>query len=208
LKFGTRTYSTWEQVAGYFDGDGSVTIVVGKFTIAFYLDWSDQSREQLSQIVTFLRDQDIRTGVVRKMSNSAAYLLRIADQESVARVAESLAPFSYKKKKELATLLEYRKLDLITGSEVQRRFERFVESGTRERHGKRFFRPMPWAYSVGYHLSRKSIALLSHRLHPSLSEAQKREARERHNVFGESIRALSKSYGISRSAMARLLKHE
>jgi hypothetical protein len=118
------------------------------------------------------------------MSNSAAYVLRISDQESVVRVAESLVPVSYKKKKELATLLEYRKFDLITGSEVQRRFEQFVQSGVRERHGKRKFSVMPWAYSVGYHLSRKSIALLSHRLRPSLSEAQKREARERHNVFG------------------------
>lgn len=40
----------------------------------------------------------------------------------------------------------------------------------------------------------------------ALSEAQKREARERHKVFVESISALAKSYGISRSAMWRLLK--
>lgn len=194
-------------MAGYFDGDGSVTIIIWKFVISFCLDWADQSRSQLDQIAAFLRSQGIHVGVVRKMSSSAAYCLRIGDQESVVRVSEHLAPLCFKKRSELVTLLEYRKLDLITGSEVQARFERFVELGIRERHGKRVFKPMPWAFSVGYHLSRKNIALLSHRLHPFLSEAQKREAQERHNVFGESITALSKSYGISRSAMWRLLKN-
>ncbi|HEV2121127.1 MAG TPA: LAGLIDADG family homing endonuclease [Candidatus Bathyarchaeia archaeon] len=200
-------YSTWEQVAGYFDGDGSVSIFIGKFTIAFYLDWADQSKDQLVQVTEFLRRQGIHTGDPRKMSNSAAYSLRIADQDSVVKVAELIAPYCHKKRKELLTLLEYRKHDLISATEVQRRFQRFVELGIRERHGRRPFRDMPWSYSVGYHLSRKNIWLLSHRPRLILSEAQKREALQRHKVFGESISALSLFYGISRSAMGRLLKH-
>jgi len=187
-----------------------VSIFVGKFTIAFYLDWSDQCREQLEQIAAFLRSQGIRVGVVRKQSNSAAFGFRIGDGKSVIEIAERITPFCFKKRKELLTLLEYRKLDLITGSEVQHRFEQLVNVGMRERHGNRSFRPMPWTYSVGYHLSRKSIGLLSHRyrLFQALSEAQKQEAMERHNVFGESISALARSYGISRSAMWRLLRNE
>jgi len=140
------------------------------------------------------------------MTNADAHTLRIAEQESVVRVAENLLDHCHKKKMELMTLLEYRKFDLISGSEVQCRFERLVVMRIREKHGKRPFKPMPWAYSVGFHLSRKNIALLSHRLLPGLSEAQKQEARERHNVFGESITALSRLYGVSRSSVWRALK--
>ncbi len=182
---------------------------MGKFTIAFYLDWSDQCREQLEQISVFMKSQGIRVGVVRKQSNSAAFGFRIGNRKSVIEIAERMAPFCFKKRKELLTLLEYRKLDLITGSEVQSRFKQLVKLGMRERHGRRPFKPMPWTYSVGFHLSRKSIGLLSHRyrLFQALSEDQKQEAMARHNVFGESISALAKSYGISRSAIWRLLRN-
>lgn len=202
----SKSYSTWEQVAGYFDGDGSVSIFVWKYVVSFYLDWADQSRGQLDQIAAFLTKEGIRVGFVRKMTRSSAFVLRIGEQGSVIRASEHLARLCFKKRSELTTVLEYRKLDLISGSEVQKRFERFVELGIRERHGKRRFRPMPWSFSVGYHLSRKSIALRGRLPYPRLSEAQQQEALERHNVFGESLSALSKSYGISRSAMWRMLK--
>lgn len=98
---------------GYYDGDGSVSIFVRKYTVAFYLDFSDQYREQLQQIVEFMRTQGIRTGPVRKMTNVSAYSLGIADQKSVVEAAERTAPFCFKKRMELVTLLEYRRLDFI-----------------------------------------------------------------------------------------------
>jgi hypothetical protein len=202
----SKSYSTWEQVAGYFDGDGSVSVFVWKYVVSFYPDWSDQSRGQLEQIAAFSARQGIRVGYVRKMTRSAAHVMRISEQESVMQTSERLAPLCFKKRSELITVLEYRKLDLISGSEVQERFEGFVELGMRERHGNRRLAPVPWSYTEGYRISRKSIALLGHMPRLELSEAQRREALERHNVFGESISVLSKSYGLSRSAMWRLLK--
>jgi len=203
-----KPYPKWEPVAGYFDGDGSVSIFVGKFTIAFYLDWTDQSAAQLSQILSFFRIQGIKTGKVRKMTSSEASAFRIADQGSVVYIAEHLLPYCYKKREELLTLLEYRKYDLITGSEVQRRFQKLVRLGLRERHGNRQYRPIPWAYSVGSHLSRKGRALTTMKKWPTLSKAQREVATVRHNVFGMSIRALSKLYGTSRSAVWRALKND
>jgi hypothetical protein len=172
-----------------------------------YLGSADQGKEQLVQIAMFLRDHGFSVGESRKLSNAAAYALRIADQNSVVRIAEMMAPFCHKKIYELTTIVEYRKHDSITASEVQRRFERLVELGIRERHGKRRFRPMPWSYRAGYHLSRRNIWLLAHRPRHALTEAQRTEALERHKVFGESISALSWFYGVSRSAMARILKN-
>ena len=201
-----KTYPSWEQLAGYFDGDGSVSIFIWKFVVSFYLDFADQCREQLEQMVGFLRRQGIRTGMVRKMSNSAAYSLRIADQESVVKMAESMVQFCFRKRAELVTLLEYRKLGIITGSEVQYRYARFVEIGFRERHGKRSFIPMPWAFSVGFRRSRMGRRREARKRWPVLSEAQKQEARKRHNVFGETITELSLFYDISRMAMWRILR--
>jgi hypothetical protein len=140
------------------------------------------------------------------VSNADAYVLRICDQESVLRVAERIAPFCFKKREELRTLIEYRKLDLISGSEVQRRFQHYVDIREREKHGNRAFRPMPWSFSVGYRVSRRNAVLLRRKQKPKLSEAQKKEVKERHNVFGESIDALSSFYGVSRSAIWRMLK--
>ena len=170
----SKTYSTWEQLAGYFDGDGSVSVFIWKFVIAFYLDFADQYGEQLKQIVAFLRSQGISTGAARKMSNSAAYSLRIADQDSVMIVAEGISRFCHKKRAELETLLEYRKLDLITGSEVQSRFKHYVEIGMRERHGNRAFRPMAWTFSVDFRRSRMGRRRQPRKRWPVLSEAQKR----------------------------------
>jgi len=172
------------------------------------LDWADQSGAQLGQILSFFRIQGIRTGKVRRMTSSRAYAFRIADQKSVVYIAECLVPYCYKKRRELLTLLEYRKYDLITGSEVQGRFQEQVRLGLRERHGNRRFRPIPWAYSVGSRLSRKGRALSTRKMWPTLSEAQREDAIVRHNVFGMSITALSKLYGMSRTAVWRALKND
>ena len=193
-------------MAGYFDGDGSVSLYIGKFTISFYLDICDQCREHLVQLQSFLRSSGLSVSGPWKMTNASAYIIRVADQDSVVRVAEKIAPYCYKKNCELMTLLEYRKRDQITASEVQRRFERLVELGVREHHGKRQFRPMPWSYSAGYHLSRRNIWLLAHSPRHALGESEKRKAIERHKVFGETISALAWFYGVSRSAMARILR--
>ncbi len=185
-----------------------MSIVVGKFTIAFYLDWSDQSEGQLTQIADFLRKRSFRIGETHRLSKSKAFGLRIGEQKAVIGVAVNLVKSCFKKRAELVTVLEYRKLDLITGSEVQKRFEHSVRIGMRERHGSRAFKPMPWAFSVGYRLSKKSVALRSPQLRQKLSEAQKSELRSRHKVFGESLKTLSEAYGISRSAVWRLLNSE
>lgn len=144
--------------------------------------------------------------MVRKGSNADVYVLRIADQESVMAVALRILPYCFKKKHELETLLDYRRLDILTGTEVQHRFDHYVEIGMRERHGKRTFVPMDWTFSVGFRRSRMGNSREYRKRWPVLSDAQKGEARERHNVFGESITALSVFYGVSRMAMWRLLK--
>jgi len=200
-----KTYDTWEQVAGYFDGDGSVSILLGRFTIAFYLDWSDQCKEQLSQVQDFITSRGLRVGDVHKLSNSDACGLRVGEQLTAVNIAEQMVPFSFKKRAELVTLLEYRKFDSITGSEVQSRFHEYVASKTREKHGNRRFKPMPWSYSEGYRLSKMNRALVTKNLRVTLSKAQLREAWRRHNVFGESYRALGESYGVSRTRMWRSL---
>ena len=54
-----RGYTTWEQVSGYHDGDGSLKVHIGVFTLNIQVDWVDQDREQLEHIQRFLVSHDV-----------------------------------------------------------------------------------------------------------------------------------------------------
>jgi len=55
----TRGYSTWEQVAGYFDGDGSPKVHVKVFTMTVEVSWSDKNVEILEHLSAFLRTHGV-----------------------------------------------------------------------------------------------------------------------------------------------------
>src|SRR5438132_3916672 len=50
-----RGYSTWEQVAGYFDGDGSPKAHMNVYTITLSVSWADQDIEIIQHVAQFLR---------------------------------------------------------------------------------------------------------------------------------------------------------
>jgi hypothetical protein len=56
-------YRRWEQVSGYFDGDGCIKIIVSMFTIQIFLVWVDPDFEQIQHIAEFLfRRRIVPTG--------------------------------------------------------------------------------------------------------------------------------------------------
>ena len=63
--FGSDPVIRWCQVAGYFDGDGSVEPKFQIFTIGFGLTWTDSYRKQLLHLRRFLKRQGIHTTKVR-----------------------------------------------------------------------------------------------------------------------------------------------
>jgi hypothetical protein len=55
----TRAYSAWEQVAGYFDGDGSPKAHVNVYTITISVSWADKDIEMIQHVAQFLRHRGV-----------------------------------------------------------------------------------------------------------------------------------------------------
>lgn len=58
----SQGYSTWEQLSGYFDGDGAIGIRIGAFTIQILAMWNDTDPEQIQDVARFLIREGIMPG--------------------------------------------------------------------------------------------------------------------------------------------------
>jgi hypothetical protein len=71
-------YDSWDQVGGYFDGDGTVYINTrSSKVLQFSLIWVDNCRDQLGQLRRFLISQGISTGEVLRRADGV-FSLQIA----------------------------------------------------------------------------------------------------------------------------------
>src|SRR5574340_5729 len=73
-------YETWQQVAGYFDGDGTIAISDLSnlpFRLSLSLIFVDQSYDQINNIRTFLLSNGIRTSNILKHYKQAAYMIAV-----------------------------------------------------------------------------------------------------------------------------------
>jgi hypothetical protein len=125
-----KGYRSWKQAAGYFDGDGTVILVIRQNVIVFYLNWVDTSKAQIEQLLVFLRARGVSTGKVYAYPHQKAFTLAVSRIESVRLVAKRLLPFVFKKWNELRILLDYYS-DQITGNEAIERINAEVSSGSR-----------------------------------------------------------------------------
>lgn len=205
---GAHGYSKWEQVAGYFDGDGCVSVYLGNFTIAFYLDWGDQYRGQILQLQEFFKSQGITTGTVHKATSSSTWLLRIAQEDSAIKVAEKLYPLCHKKRDELQLLLRYRRDNAITGTEVLECLNHFVTIGKRETHGPPRTVSLPWTYEKGFRLSKLRGGNVRAGKTHVLTDRQIRSIWEHRKLFGLSLRRLARMFGVSHHTIRKVLRDE
>ena len=109
-KPGRDGYSSWKQVAGYFDGDGNVGIEVAKRILRIKLRFVDTWKPQVVSIWRFLRRCHVNTGSVGRDDKGAwqpAYRLDITEIRSVLRAARAMLPYVVKKKEDLRIVIEY-----------------------------------------------------------------------------------------------------
>jgi hypothetical protein len=79
-------YSSWGQVAGYFDGDGSITtsdLSNQPYKIGLSLIFVDQSFDQIANVRNFLHERGVRTSNILKASMASAYMVAVSEFESV-----------------------------------------------------------------------------------------------------------------------------
>jgi hypothetical protein len=130
LAIQAEDYADWSQVSGYFDGDGSVHLRMDSpVVLRFGLVWVDNSFEQLAQLRRFLLSKRIRVGSVLN-SGKGVFRLQVVSPRSVLAAAKAMAPYCFKKSKELRTVIDYYD-SAITGAEAIAEINSAVIRGVR-----------------------------------------------------------------------------
>lgn len=143
----------WCQVAGYFDGDGSIEPKYGLLTIRFGLTWADTYRKQLVHIRRFLRHQGIHTTRVRRSPSTLGrqvYHLTIWRRLDVLEACKKMLPHLDKKRIQAATVIRYLE-GRLTGTEVVSTFNAECHRGRWS--GKLRNLKLPWTRNEGLRLA-------------------------------------------------------
>jgi len=199
-------YSSWKQVAGYFDGDGNVGIEVVKRILRIRLRFVDTWKPQVVSIWEFLRRCHVNTGRVGRDDKGAwqpAYRLDVTEVKSVLRAAKAMLPFVVKKREDLRIAIDYLE-GRIKGNEAIIKFNNEIRAG--RRRGKFRHANLPFTRQEGLGLSqlenaRKARAAYAVDVSPGVQDQIKKDHAE--EKLGQ-IR-LSRKYGYTVSVIRRIL---
>jgi hypothetical protein len=187
-------YADWKQIAGYFDGDGSVIIKIRKFVLIFYLQWVDAYRPQLEQIFSFIRAGQEIPESIYPLPVQNAFSFRITRMQAVLSCAERMAPLAFKKRKELQVLIDYYH-NKITGDEAVKVINEQVLS--RCRSGRLLEVQLPHTHKDGKRLARRRS---------NLDDTQLGEIRSQYRSSRASSYTLAKKYGVSPTTIRNISK--
>jgi hypothetical protein len=204
---GSPRYRTWEQVAGYFDGDGSVSLAVVKRVLRFRLRFVDRWKPQVEAIRAFMIQRGIRpTSVNRDNKNDprSGYRVEVGSIVDVLSVAKSMLPFCMKKAADLAITIDYLE-DKITGDEAVARFNEEVLSGRRSGIIRKS--DQPFTRSVGLRASKLENAAKARRAYAvKVDQSTQEQIRSDHLEGKMGWYRLSRKYGLSVSVIRRILR--
>ena len=145
-------YDSWEQIAGYFDADGTIVIFDLSnipYKLGLSLSFVDQSIDQIRMVRNFLRKAGIRTSnVLRQNMRSNAWIVAIGSVGQVKECLRLMIPHLSKKAIEARAVLDYYD-GKITGNELVAVFRSEVEAGRRERRDRKVPIDVPFTYPVG-----------------------------------------------------------
>lgn len=146
----------WAYVAGYLDGDGSVEIRVGVFTIRFSLTWADTCRTQLERVRAFLITEGIRPSRIRGGKSTLGrkvWHLSVWELNGVLAACEEMVGFLEKKRAQVRAVIGYLR-DTISGNEAIRVFNQDKRRGNWS--GKPRKEVIPWKMKEGYTLAKRA----------------------------------------------------
>ena len=199
-------YRSWEQVGGYFDGDGNVGLEVVRYVLRFRLRFSDTWMPQIFAVKQFLNRNSVETTAIwheKHVSKKDAYRIDVGAVESVLRAAKGLLPFCVKKAEDLRISIDYLE-ERITGSEAIGRFNHEVRQGRRSGFPREA--ALPYKRKQGLRLAqlenaRKARAAYAVHVPPEVQ----RSIREDHGALRLGHVRLSRKYGYSASVIRRIL---
>jgi hypothetical protein len=199
-------YRSWEQVGGYFDGDGNVGLEIVKRVLHLRIRFVDTWKPQIETIMAFLVNQGIATGCLgqdNKTAKSPVYRLEVGQIASVLRTAKELFKHCVKKREDLRITIDYLE-GRITGNEAIAAFNEEVVNG--RRRGVARDANIPYTREEGIRLSKLEIAekaRAAYAVHVPPVEAEL--IRSDHTDKGLGSFRLAKKYGYSEKVIRRIL---
>ncbi len=194
-------YTSWEQVSGYFDGDGTPALTITNFTIVPSLDWADSFRPQLEAVRSFLLGQELKpTNSYPCGGPKPVWHLRLSVKGGLTKAAQAMLPHLVKKRAQIKAVIDYLQ-DGIYGETLVEIFNEATRLGTRSGFIRQV--TMPFIHTAGI-LHARDIVHKGKRVSNILTEHVLGEIQERRNQ-GEILRDISMYYGVSRSAIRRAI---
>lgn len=194
-----RGYSTWEQVAGYFDGDGSPKVHVGVYAITLTITWSDEYREMLEHINQFLSQEGIvgKIGQFRR-GQSVYYELHVSEGRNALLVLKKMLPHLDKKWSQVKAAIDYLE-NRITGNQFVEALNEAIRA--KKRSSSLRVARLPYTKLQGKHLA-KSIGRPGGRI---MTKDQLMDARRNRELRGLTFRELAEIYNVAASTVYRSL---
>lgn len=193
-------YRTWRQIAGYFDGDGTIAFsdtTNQPYKLSLSLIFVDQSFDQIENVRLFLRGCGIRTGNVLKTSKGTANMVAMSEFRAVKRALRCMLPFLCKKENEARAALDYYE-GKTTGNQLVAVFRDEVEAGRRERRPRKVTLDVPYNRIDGDRIMKKArndrLRDALGRYRATLTVRDFRAIREKHFDQGMRICELVRDY--------------
>lgn len=202
-------YSSWAQVAGYFDGDGNVRMEVLTYVLRFGVRLVDTWRPQLESVRSFLNGQGLKVMKVgldrgRAGNRRPAYRLDVGETSSVIALLKSIAGLCVKKSEDIRIALDYLE-NRMTGDEAVARFNDQTRSG--RRRGKLHTSNMPYFRKDGLRLHELTNARKAREAHRvKVDEATLAAIHKDKLEGGLGEQRLSRKYGLSEGVVRRILR--
>lgn len=189
-----QDYSSWRQVAGYFDGDGTIAFSDTSnqpYKLSFGLVFVDQSEDQIRMLKRFFEKHGVVTGNVLKTSMGTASMLAVSRFDDVLFSLKAMRPHLFKKAIEAQAVIDCYE-GRLRGDNVFKIFQEEVEAGRRERRERKVVIKVPYTYPDGHALMKaRRRERIKAAIDKSRAKVSRKDYDEIRRAYFESGRTLS-----------------
>jgi len=202
---GLGPYTTWQQVSGYFDGDGTPMLTLTMYTVIPSIDWADSYKLQLDSVRSFLLKNGFRPTrtYTSDHKEKPVWHLRLYERGGLVEALNLMLPHLFKKYLQVRACLDYFE-NRITGEQLVEAFNEATRTGARSGLVKAI--SMPYTREQG-HLQARSIVAKGRHAADVLTPQVLDEIATR-RLRGENLREISFEFHVSRTSIRRaILRH-
>jgi hypothetical protein len=204
-----KAYSSWKQVTGYFDGDGTISISDTSnlpYKLSLSLFFVNQSSEQIQMLRDFLQCRGLKTSGILKTSKGTARMVA-STFDGVLATLKAMLPYLFKKSNEAHAAIGCYE-GRVEGNELANIFKEEVKAGRRENRGRKVKLDVPYTYPEGDSLMREKraekIRAIIARIRASREDHE--SIREEYFRRGNTVNELKKAYSqYSKETIRRVL---